>query len=353
MEEPAAKKAKTDTLWVLCKGVEQPARISAVGAEDVYEFKKKLMLEFRHALKDVDAAALMIYKSKAMFDGKDDPMHKDKPEYQALNARTKLSDLSLNDEDELYVHYDEPAASSSLDDDLAQVRRELEQLRLTVDDPQRHAVSAKSGGGSEDLPSWLKVQVRKAYHYKCAFCGRTSMEDGFVLSVAHAAVDASKFAVSAGKGKTFSEAVSLMSTRNYILLCGGLGVVGSCHNAWDEFSLGLLPSQMGSDWRLINFDEKWCKAKETLDGFLKPAFDFQRETVYYRVLAARLRRVITNHQCRNTDLLTFCGVFADLSAEASEEEGADTPKGKRKGKGFTGKGKYKKSVAAARWVPKS
>jgi hypothetical protein len=83
MAEPAAKKAKTDTLWVLCKGVEQPDEISVAGAENIAQFKKKIMLEFSQALKGVDAAALMIYKSKAMFDGKDDPMHKDKPEYQA------------------------------------------------------------------------------------------------------------------------------------------------------------------------------------------------------------------------------------------------------------------------------
>ena len=83
MAEPATKKVKTDTLWVLCKGFKQPDEISVGGAENVAGFKVKIKSMFSQALKDVDAAALMIYKSKAMFDGKDDSSHNGKPEYQA------------------------------------------------------------------------------------------------------------------------------------------------------------------------------------------------------------------------------------------------------------------------------
>jgi hypothetical protein len=83
MEEPPAKKAKTDALWVLCKGVAQPDGVRVGDSTNVAEFKEKIQLKFSKTLNSVDAAALMIYKSKAMFDGKDDPENEGIPEYQA------------------------------------------------------------------------------------------------------------------------------------------------------------------------------------------------------------------------------------------------------------------------------
>ena len=83
MAEPAAKKAKTDTLWVLCKGLGQPAGTSVGDATNVDQLKKKIKSEFSPGLDVVPAAALMIYNSKAMFDGKDDSENEGKPEYQA------------------------------------------------------------------------------------------------------------------------------------------------------------------------------------------------------------------------------------------------------------------------------
>ena len=78
--------------------------------------------------------------------------------------------------------------------------------------------------------------VRTLYGNSCLFCGATYNITRAHIVAANKNVDYSVF----GRANGYKDELDVLSPRNYIPLCGSLGVNGSCHDAYDKHQIALM-----------------------------------------------------------------------------------------------------------------
>jgi len=287
----------------------------------------------------VDAAALMIYKSKAMFDGKDDEKNKGKPEYQALDPGNEISGIEggKTSKTPLYVDYEERAAPLSSSQALEWQEKGL--LYQSVLQNKKVGAFSSAPGEGKTKRSAAPCTRKKVWDYygrKCAFCGNCDPE--VQLSCAHVADHDKNFNTSR-KGKTFRDPFDLRSERNFILLCTNFA--GSCHAQFDAFNLALVPAKLNLSHHVICFKQGWHKYEECIKAgpvkqmhedvkCIQASFDFKPTSVYRRVLGERLEHSLVSHRCiDNLTLFRTCSTIAELSVCQSDVEDERPPKRSR------------------------
>ena len=200
--------------------------------------------------------------------------------------------------------------------------------RAAVHDPNRNAFDKSSASTSSSF-ALVKKQVRAIYGDKCAFCGVVeSTQSGSQrrdLSCAHLTPDIANF------DDGFETQLDLQSTRNYLLLCGTKGELGTCHHGFDKHLLALVPSPIG-EWKLLHCYKEWklnAEGTGALPQWCQPAFQgFTSGTVYKRVLASRLLKFYAENSeaCDKLDgLAETIETVNDLSRSASIREDASHP----------------------------
>jgi hypothetical protein len=149
------------------------------------------------------------------------------------------------------------------------------------------------------------------YKKKCVICGAVDATRAHIVS----GRDTTDFA-SFGP-PTYSDALDVKSSRNFIPLCGTLGVPGSCHDAFDKFLITILYQELTRKYVC------YCiapvhKFKRRDQLHLKELNLHSDHQPYTRLLAWRTRKCFIEHSywVSGEDVGKLVGIV-DLSETAS------------------------------------
>ena len=166
--------------------------------------------------------------------------------------------------------------------------------------------------------STASKQIAKSYGQKCLFCGSTAGVTVAHLVAGNADVNYSVF----GK-PTYIDDLDVKSVRNFIPLCGAIGMEGSCHNEFDNYLIGMVPIPLGegsNQCTLICLRPSFAKYKELNNKIISVL----EPHPYRRLLAWRNRKCLLEHgQYCSVGIENILGA-CDLSENANSVNSGDS-----------------------------
>jgi hypothetical protein len=140
------------------------------------------------------------------------------------------------------------------------------QLSLFADRRLHFFSRSMSGSGKSNLsPATLFKANREFkliqdfYKGRCAFCNKAGTR-ARVISKAHLVASNRKENYDAlGTANNYKNDLNLYSGRNYLPLCGSLGVQGSCHNEFDNYLITILHNSFDGTYKLHCFNPKFVE----------------------------------------------------------------------------------------------
>lgn len=183
--------------------------------------------------------------------------------YCFLNSSSVISfvaSLNLFAEQKLLLESTVASLKAEFKEEMQQEFSHMIDSRLKYFNPESSVASKYDPGTTEfDFAKSEKTVVR--LHGTCMGCGRdaaTCKGLGFELTCAHilsSTADASQLSSDFGEGKGYVDDIVLSSRRNYLLLCGTLGNIGSCHDAFDTRQISLFYSADDDSYKWYRMDE--------------------------------------------------------------------------------------------------
>jgi len=175
------------------------------------------------------------------------------------------------------------------------------------------SVAMPRSTGSHSVASRV---VRKCYGIKCLFCGETNDVSLAHLVAGNIAVDYSAF----GKSNGYRDDLDVKSPRNFIPLCGSLGKVGTCHDAFDKHLLTMLFNPMNNLYRVISFNSSFAKHAEVNNKELSVP---EKCRPYTRLLTWRARKCLFEHGYRIAEDISTVLTAVNLSDESKAGDSKD------------------------------
>jgi hypothetical protein len=128
-------------------------------------------------------------------------------------------------------------------------------------------------------------RIEELYGSTCSFCGATATPE-LPVTRAHIVSGNSKLEYSEfGVGAGYVDNLDHKSERNFLSLCGTKGRHGTCHDAFDTYSIALLYNPLTSSYFLYCFNRNFEKYNE----LHRKHVSLQHQP-YRRLLAWRARR---------------------------------------------------------------
>ena len=173
--------------------------------------------------------------------------------------------------------------------------------------PVSSSESSKSSLSSRTTRVSRRENLIAIHGERCAFCGSESS-----ITVAHLVSSRHTEEVSTYFGfPPYRSAMELNSLRNYILLCGTLGVEGTCHHEFDRNLIAVTQNSLGDGYVMICLNKTFAKYSEV---HMKPPRFNLEQPPYRRILAWRTIKCVSEYPSLLTDTdLTFLLNSAELS----------------------------------------
>lgn len=201
----------------------------------------------------------------------------------------------------------------------------VERQLALAQDPRMEYFSDLIPSSSGRHPA-ASYDINTYYHNTCLFCGVVGTEL-LPVTKAHIVTDNSRIDYSAfGTSNGYATPLDVKSVRNFLPLCGVKGRVGSCHDAFDTYTIGMLYNPLTSKYFLFCLDHNFAKYEE-LNG--KELTVDSRHQPYRRLLAWRSRRcAVVNGFCLKSkeevdSFITLCEFSAASKSEVDEESDED------------------------------
>lgn len=164
------------------------------------------------------------------------------------------------------------------------------------------------------------LKKSKVYNNTCAFCGTN-------VNVTHAHLVASNHALTYDEFSTargYNTDLDVLSPRNFLPLCGTLGVKETCHDAFDKYRMTLVYSAQRRVYTIYCLDLK--RAPQRIANLhLKDIIVDDNFPPYRRLLAWRTRKCLVEHRSGESDkgeALFDLANFSDVSRGAGADAGA-------------------------------
>lgn len=153
------------------------------------------------------------------------------------------------------------------------------------------------------------------YWSRCLFCGKQA-QSSLKISETHIINGVKGHDYSAfGKASGYKSDLDVRSTRNYIPLCGTLGVKSTCHHEMDQFHVALLWNPFQQHFCLYSAHED----SKHLHEKILPTYTFPESCLpYRRFLAARGYRV--GLTCLNDKLLALPNLIVPQDTQSTAED---------------------------------
>ena len=94
--------------------------------------------------------------------------------------------------------------------------------------------------------------IDEMYGKKCLFCDSSTNVTKAHLVAGNSSLDYAPFCK-----PNYKSDLDVKSARNFIRLCGTLGVVGSCHHEFDTYRIALIYNPLETVYRLFSFNPDW------------------------------------------------------------------------------------------------
>jgi hypothetical protein len=141
---------------------------------------------------------------------------------------------------------------------------------------------SSSGGHSK-----ASKQIKKYYSKTCLFCGTTENITCAHIVAGNKDVDYKSY----GK-PIYKSNLDYKSNKNYIPLCGTLGVEGTCHNDFDKYLMTLIYNPLDRAYSIFCLDSKSPRYKDLHGKVIKL---HKNHKPYTRLLSWRLKHCIRSN----------------------------------------------------------
>ena len=142
---------------------------------------------------------------------------------------------------------------------------------------------------SKGSHSTASRQIKNTYGPICLFCGSNEGVTLAHLVAGNAYVDYSSFGI-----PTYREDLDVKSARNFIPLCGTLGMEGSCHNEFDQYLITVVHNpfgEAGNQYKIQCLRPDFAKYVELNHKIIVVKEPYP----YRRLLAWRNRKCLLEH----------------------------------------------------------